>query len=341
LNLSEENTRGKNKMNIITLPKPPKLVKKEGNLGIFEIDDIYPGYGVTLANALRRVMLSSLQGAAVTSAKIRNVAHEFSTLPHVKEDMVEIILNLKQLRFKLFSDEPVKINVSAKGEGKVTAADIKTSSQVEVINKNALIATLTNKNAELNIELVVEKGLGYLTVEQQIKGKKETGVIAIDAIFSPVRKVGYEVENARVGQRTDYNKIIFEIETDGSIDPKDALSQSAEILIKQFEAIKLLSAKEISKEETVSDIIIGEKQKKKIKEVAKDQLNGESVLLKSINDMNFSARTLSALKENKFKTAGNISKKSESDLLEMPKMGAVSVKEIKKELGKLGLVLKQ
>lgn len=328
-------------MNIITLPKPPKLIKKENNLGIFEIDDIYPGYGVTLANALRRVMLSSLQGAAVTSAKIRNVAHEFSTLPHVKEDMVEIILNLKQLRFKLFGDEPVKINISARGEGEVTAADIKASSQVEVINKNAPIATLTGKNAELDIELTVEKGLGYLTVEQQAKGKKEAGVIAIDAIFSPVRKVGYDVENARVGQRTDYNKITFEIETDGSIDPEDALSQSAEILIKQFEAIRLISGKIIDKEEVISDIINEEKEKKKIKGIVKESQKEESALLKSVEEMNFSVRTLGALKENKLKTAGSICKKSEEDLLEMSKMGAVAVKEIKKELGKLGLVLKQ
>ncbi|MDP3057092.1 MAG: DNA-directed RNA polymerase subunit alpha [bacterium] len=328
-------------MNIITLPKPPKLIKKEGNLGIFEIDDIYPGYGVTLANALRRVMLSSLQGAAVTSAKIRNVSHEFSTLPHVKEDIVEIILNLKQLRFKLFGDEPVKVTISAKGERSVVASDIKPNSQIEVINKNAPIATLTNKNAELNIELTVEKGLGYLTIEQQAKGKKETGVIAIDAIFSPVRKVGYEVENARVGQRTDYNKIIFEIETDGSIDPEDALSQSAEILIKQFEAIRLISGKIAKKEDVVSDAVVPEKEKKKVKEVAKEPQKDESVLLKSVESMNFSARTIAALKENKLKTAGAISKKSEASLLEMPKMGAVSVKEIKKELGKLGLVLKQ
>jgi len=327
-------------MNIITLPKPPKLIKKEGNLGIFEIDDIYPGYGVTLANALRRVMLSSLQGAAVTSAKIRNVAHEFSTLPHVKEDIVEIILNLKQLRFKLFGDEPVKVNISAKGEGKVTASDIKPNSQIEVINKNAPIATLTNKNAELDIELTVEKGLGYLTVEQQAKGKKETGVIAIDAIFSPVRKVGYEVENARVGQRTDYNKITFEIETDGSIEPEDALSRSAEILIKQFEAIRLISGKTVAKEEVIPDII-EEKENKKTKEAGKEAQKNEMVLVKSVEDMNFSARTLAALKENKLKTAGAISRKSEADLLEMPKMGAVAVKEIKKELGKLGLVLKQ
>ncbi len=328
-------------MNIITLPKPPKLVKKEGNLGIFEIDDIYPGYGVTLANALRRVMLSSLQGAAVTSAKIRNVAHEFSTLPHVKEDVVEIILNLKQLRFKLFGDEPVKINISAKGEGKVTAADIKPNSQIEVINVDFPIATLTNKNAELHIELIVEKGLGYLTVEQQSKVKKETGVIAIDAIFSPIRKVGYEVENARVGQRTDYNKIIFEIETDGSIEPEDALAQSSEILIKQFDAIRLISGRAIAKEDVISEIITEKKEKKKIKESAKESQKEGLFLVKSIEDMNFSARTLAALKENKLKTAGAICKKSEANLLEMAKMGVVSVKEIKKELGKLGLVLKQ
>jgi DNA-directed RNA polymerase subunit alpha len=285
-------------------------------------------------------MLSSLPGAAVTSVKIRNVSHEFSTLPQVKEDIVEIILNIKQLRFKLFSDEPVKINIAAKGEGKVTAADIKPNSQIEVINKKALIATLTNKNAELNIEMTVEKGLGYSPTEQLSKNKKEIGVINIDAVFSPVRKVGYEVENARVGQRTDYNKIIFEIETDGSIEPEAALSQSAEILIRQFEAIKLVNKRGEGAEKVVSDVLKEEGGRGKDISEGKAQAE-ESVLLTPIEEMNFSTRTITALKENKLKFAGVISKKTEAELLDMPKMGAVAVKEIKKELGKLGLVLKQ
>ncbi len=330
-------------MNIITLPKSPKLVKKEGNLGIFEIDDIYPGYGVTLASALRRILLSSLPGAAATSAKIKNVSHEFSTLPHVKEDIVEIILNLKQIRFKLYGEEPVKVSIAAKGERKVTAADIKASSQVEVINKKAPIATLTNKNAELDIELTVEKGLGYLATEHQLKTKKEIAVIAIDAIFSPIRKIGYEVENARVGQRTDYNKLTFEIETDGSIEPEDALSQAADILIKQFGAIKLISRNNAADDEVApaSPAEAGKNIIIEKSESENDAQSAESILLKSIEDMNFSTRTMTTLKENKLKFAGAICKKTEKELLELPKMGAVAVKEIKKELGKLGLVLKQ
>jgi len=170
-------------MNNITLPKAPNLIKSEGNLGVFEINDIYPGYGITLANALRRVILSSLPGAAVTAVKIKNVAHEFSTISNVKEDVVEIILNLKQIRFKFYGDEPVKLNLSVKGEKKVIAADIEAKGQVEVINPEAHIATLTSKNAELEMEITVEKGMEYITPEAQGKEKKEIGVIAIDAVF--------------------------------------------------------------------------------------------------------------------------------------------------------------
>ncbi len=327
-------------MNNITLPKAPSLIKTEGNLGVFEINDIYPGYGVTLANALRRVILSSLTGAAITAVKIKNVAHEFSTLSGIKEDAVEIILNLKQVRFKFYGTEPVKLSLNAKGEKKVTAGDIEAKGQVKIMNPEAHIATMTGKNTELEMEITVEKGMEYLTPESQGKEKKEIGVIFIDAVFSPIRKVGYSVENVRVGQRTDYNKIIFEIETDGSITPEEALDSAVSILIEQFSAIKIsdnsleskkIEAVKISKNGATSDKM-GEKD-----EVA----DADSVLLKSVDDFKFSGRTLAALKENKLKTVGAIMKKSEAVLSEMPKMGKVAVKEIKKELGKLGLVLKQ
>lgn len=328
-----------NKMNNITLPKAPQLVKSKGNLGVFEINDIYPGYGVTLANSLRRVILSSLPGAAITAVKIKNVAHEFSTLANVKEDVVEIILNLKQIRFKFYGTEPVKLSLTVKGEKKAVAGDIRCKGQVEVINPDAHIATLTEKKAELEMELTVEKGMEYITTEAQSKEKKEIGVIAIDAVFSPVRKVGYSVENVRVGQRTDYNKIIFEIETDGSITPSEALDSAVGILVDQFNAIKISKGflEAIKNEVLETDI---KKVSVKISASAESAF-GESALLKSIDDLKFSGRALAALKENKLKTVGAIMKKSENSLLEMPKMGKVAVKEIKKELGKLGLVLKQ
>lgn len=326
-------------MNNITLPKAPNLIKSEGNLGVFEINDIYPGYGVTLANALRRVILSSLPGAAITAVKIKNVAHEFSTLANVKEDMVEIILNLKQIRFKFYGTEPVKLNLNIKGERKAVARDIQCKGQAEVINLDAHIATLTGKNADLEMELTVEKGMEYITTEAQNKEKKEIGVIAVDAVFSPVRKVGYSVENVRVGQRTDYNKIIFEIETDGSITPEEALDSAVGILVDQFNAIKI--SKGFS--ETIKDEILKTDIKKASVKISAsaETVSAESILSKSIDDFKFSGRTLAALKENKLKTVGAIMKKNENSLSEMPKMGKVAIKEIKKELGKLGLVLKQ
>ncbi len=218
----------------ILLPKPPKIIKKGESQAIFEIENCYPGYGMTLGNALRRVLLSSLRGAAVTSVKIQGVDHEFSTIPYVLEDVIQIILNLKQVRFKLHSEGPVILSLKAKGEKKVKASDIKISSDVEVINTNAHIATLTNKKAEIEIEIEVNRGLGYAPVEQRRKEKLAIGSIAVDAIFSPLKKVNYEIENMRVGDRTDFNRLRLDIETDGSISPEEAFTKAAQILVDHF-----------------------------------------------------------------------------------------------------------
>lgn len=326
-------------MKNISFPKPIKLIDKKENSAVIEINDCYPGYGVTLANALRRVMLSGLPGAAITSVKIKNAPHEFSTIEGVKEDIVEIILNLKQLRFKLYGDEPVKAKLSAKGEKEAIAGDIETKGRAEIINKDAHIATLTRKNAELDMELTIEKGLGYAPVEQRDRNKKEIGVIAIDAIFSPIRKVGYEIENVRVGQRTDYNKIIFEIETDGSIESEEALKQAAQILIEQFAAVKS------SEKEIAAPPIPGEAGEKPAAPEAKEKkaaaIPFESFLDKPIDELKFSNRVRAILEENKLKTVGAIVKKTENELLSLPKMGKTSLKEVRKELGKLGMTLKQ
>ena len=220
----------------IPLPQKARAVKKEENRVIFEIDGCYPGYGMTLGNAFRRVLLSSLPGAAIISVKIKGVSHEFSTIPYVLEDVIHIILNLKQIRFKVNSPEslPLKIELKASGEKEVKAKDIKLSSEIEIINKDAHIATLTDKKAKLEMEIEIQSGLGYVPVEQGKKEKLEIGAIAIDAIFSPIKKINYEIENMRVGDRTDFNRLMIDIETDGSVTPEYAFTKAADILVDHF-----------------------------------------------------------------------------------------------------------
>ncbi len=221
----------------IPLPQKPKIIKKQANRAVFEIDGCYPGYGMTLGNVFRRILLSSLSGAAVTAVKIKGVSHEFSTIPYVLEDVIRIILNLKQIRFKIVSQEtlPIKIGLKISGQKEVKAKDIKVTSEVEIINKDASIATLTDKKAKLEMEIEIDKGLGYVPVEQRKKEKLEIGTIVLDAIFSPVKKVNYEVENMRVGERTDFNRLKLDIETDGAITPEDAFAKAADILVEHFE----------------------------------------------------------------------------------------------------------
>lgn len=243
----------------IPTPIPPKMIKNEANRTIFKIEGLYPGYGLTLGNALRRVLLSSLPGAAVTLVKIKGVDHEFSTVSYVIEDVVEIILNLKQLRFKLFSEEPQILRLKVSGAKEVKAKDIQVPSQVELVNPDAHIATLTDKKAELEMEIQIERGLGYAPVEQRKKEKTglEIGAIAVDAIYTPIRKINYEVENMRVGEKTDYNRLIIDIETDGTITPQEAIEKASRILVEQFQVI---SGNESEQTETA---------KEKVKEVKK------------------------------------------------------------------------
>lgn len=235
------------------IPIPTKLEYTSGqdqNTGIISIEPCYPGYGLTLTNALRRILLSSLSGAAITSFKIKNILHEFSSIDHVKEDVVEIALNLKQIRLKMFSDEPQRMSLSVKGEKKVSAKDIIAPSNVEIVNPRQHIATLTDKNAELEIEFIVQTGRGYLPTENR-EEELEVGMIAIDALFSPVLKVSYKIENIRVGQMTNWDKIIFEIETDGTIQPKEALHKASQYLIEHFQFIHLMTSE---KQEGIAEI---------------------------------------------------------------------------------------
>jgi len=234
-------------MEEILLPSKIDLTPgKDEHTATLVVEPCYYGYGTTLGNALRRVMLSSLPGAAVTAVKIDGASHEFSALDNVKEDVLEIILNLKELRMKVHSNEPVRLSLNVKGEKKVTAADIDGNSDVDIANPELVIATLTDKKAELNMEIIVEKGRGYVPVEEREEEKPELGTIAVDAVFSPVREVGYRVENARVGDVTNYDKLVMDIETDGTITPKEAVDQSVKILLDYF---SLLGDQEASAEE--------------------------------------------------------------------------------------------
>ncbi len=232
---------------MIQLPEDVKVLTREGNKATFEIAPLLPGYGATIANPLRRVLYASLEGAAVTSVKIKGVDHEFSSMSGVLEDVIEVILNIKKCRFKLHTDGPVTVTLDVKGENIVTAADIKLTADVEVINEDQHIATITDKKTELSIELTIEKGIGYVPVEQKQKEKLPIGVIAIDAIFSPIRLVNFKVEDMRVGQRIDFNKVTMEIETDGSISPEQAFKNASEILVNHFNVLSQVEAKEPEK----------------------------------------------------------------------------------------------
>ncbi len=223
---------------MIPLPLEPKVIDKKGNLALIEIEALYPGYGVTVGNALRRVMLSSLEGAAVTQVKVKGVPHEFSTIPGVMEDVITLMLNVKQLRFKMTGDEPQMCVLKAKGEKEATGKDLEVPSQLELVNPETHIAELTSKTAKLEMEIRVERGTGYAPKDTASKTKLEIGVITMDAMFTPVKKVGFKVQNMRVGDRTDFDKVIFEIETDGTITPETAFGRASEILVSHFEMLK-------------------------------------------------------------------------------------------------------
>jgi len=233
-----------------------KTVSEDANRGVFEIEGLFAGYGLTVGNALRRTLLSSLPGAAVTEIKIKNVSHEFSTLPGIKEDIIAVSLNFKKLRFRLHTDEPQVLALRVKGEKIVTAALIKTNTEVEIVNPEEIVAHLTTKDAELDVEIKVERGLGYSPVEsRKTEGRLPIGMIAIDAIFTPVIKTNYTIENMRVGDRTDYNRLRLEIETDGTVSPSAALHKAANILKDHFEKVSTISVQtfEESKKEIVSE----------------------------------------------------------------------------------------
>jgi DNA-directed RNA polymerase subunit alpha len=311
----------------ILLPSKPKIISEEGFSGVYEIDGLYPGYGHTLGNSLRRIILSSIPGVAITSIKIDGVDHEFSTMKGVKEDVINIILNLKKVRFKIVNEEVQTVELNIKGIKDVTAGDITVPGQVEVLNPEQHIASITDKSVDLKIELKIQKGLGFIPKEIIQKDRVEIGTIALDAIFTPIRRVNYEVENMRVGDRTDFNKLKISIETDGSISANEALENSIFIMIEQLKAI-------VGFEEKV------EEKKEEIEEKAEEKETDSEFLKTRIESLKLSVRTVNALSNANIRTIGGLARKREEDLLDIEGLGSKGIQEIKKLLSEYGITLK-
>lgn len=319
----------------ILLPTKPKVVNEHEFTGVFEIDGLYPGYGHTLGNSLRRILLSSLPGAAITSVKIDGVSHEFSTLQGVKEDVIMILLNLKKVRIKMTGDEAQEITLSIKGPRIITAKDIKCPGQIEILNPEQYIAEITGSGASFHMTMTVEKGLGYATREELQKEKVSVGSIVLDAIFTPIRRVNYEVEDMRVGDRTDHNRLRIIIETDGSISPRNALERAIEIMIKQLQAITGFKEYVPEEEEEI------EEKESEMKEKAKKEEIDPELLKTRIETMGLSTRTSNALSAGNIRTLGGLVWKKEEDLLDVDGLGEKGIQEIKKALHDMGLSLRQ
>ena len=291
--------------------------------GKFIADPLERGYGVTLGNALRRVLLSSIEGVAVISIKVENASHEFSTIAGVKEDLQEIILNIKNLVLRAYSKTPKNIYIKAEGEGKVTAADVITNETVEVVNPDLYIATLTDKDAKLEIEMEVGKGRGFVPADMNKREDMPLGVIAVDSIFTPVKRVNFEVENTRVGKRTDYDKLLLEISTNGSIEPKEALIYASKVLSKHLELF----------------FTLGEIPEEEIEELTPEELSLYEKLKIPISELELSVRSANCLREADIKILAELVQRSEAEMLSYRNFGKKSLTEIGALLKTMGLSL--
>lgn len=309
----------------IALPSKPRIVSEEGKTGVYEIDGLYPGYGHTLGNSLRRIILSSISGAAIVSVKIDGVSHEFSTLSGVKEDVISIILNLKKVRLKILDNQPHTLTLSVKGIAEVTAKDIQAPGQVEILNPEARIAEITDKNAKLEMEITVDNGLGYVPKEITQKERVDIGTIALDAVFTPIRRVNYEVENMRVGDRTDFNRLRIMIETDGTLTPRQALESSINVMIQQLKSV------------------VGFKEDEPVSAQEEEEMGEETredVMKTRVESLELSTRTANALTTAGIRTVGGLVRKSSEDLLSVEGIGEKAVDELRQALAKYGVTLK-
>ncbi|HUD06878.1 MAG TPA: DNA-directed RNA polymerase subunit alpha [Candidatus Saccharimonadales bacterium] len=312
--------------NMIHTPSIVKVDDHSDFSASFTVEPLHTGYGMTLGNSIRRVLLSSIAGAAVTSFRIDGASHEFTTVPGVKEDIVDIMLNLKDLRFKVFGEGPQTVQISKKGKGKVTGKDIKASSEVEVVNPSHVIATIDDEKASFVMDLIVEVGRGYQAIEEGSLYKPSTDMIAIDAIFTPVKRVRYKVENTRVGQITDLDRLIITIETDGSLTPRDAFEEASAILINQYSAL----AGQTRVEQTPLTQGDGDAE-------SSAETDESSTLMTPIEDLNLSARTTNALVNNDIHTLRDLFSLSDSELRELKGFGNKALDEVKEKLAELEL----
>lgn len=294
----------------------------------FVIEPLHSGYGMTLGNSIRRVLLSSIAGAAVTSFKIEGVTHEFTTVPGVKEDVVDVMLALKKIRFRVYGDEPQTVRIVKQGKGQITAKDIQVNADVEVVNPEQVIATLDDDKAKFVMDLVVETGRGYRTIEEGT-AKKASDYIALDAIFSPVLRVRYKVENTRVGQMTDLDKLLITVDTDGTITPRDAFEEAAAILVNQYTALAGKTSVE-SGEQLLGNTQVGG-------HVGHDNGDESSALNTPIEDLNLSARTTNALINNDIHTIKDLFSLSDAELRDLKGFGSKALDEVKEKLAEMEL----
>jgi len=309
----------------IEKPRIESLEKDEaGTYGKFVIEPLERGYGTTLGNSLRRVLLSSLPGAAVTSIKIEGVLHEFSTIPGIREDTTDIILNLKGLAIKMYGEEPQVLRIEAQGEKELKASDIIAGAEIEILNPDLYIATL-EPDGRLFMEMNVEKGRGYVPAEKNKKGDQAIGIIPVDSIFSPVYKVNYAVENTRVGQVTDYDRLILEVWTNGTVKPEEAVSLSAKILIDHLKLFVGLTEK-INDEEAVVEEETDEKGR---------------LLELPIEELELSVRSYNCLKRAGINTVEDLVQRTEDDMIKVRNLGKKSLEEVDQKLNELGLSLRK
>ncbi len=299
---------------------------EDNRYGKFIWEPLERGYGITLGNSLRRVLLSSLPGAAVTSVKIEGVLHEFSTIPGVREDVTDIILNLKELCLKTYNDETKILRIEARGEGEVTAKDIIADPDVEILNPELHLATLDD-DAVLNMEITVERGRGYVPADKNKKQDHVIGVIPVDSIFSPIVRVNYSVTDTRVGNVTDYDKLTLEVWTDGSIKPEEAVSKAAGIMVAHLKLFQNMAGTSVEEEG----------QDGTFAETPED--NGATTMEMTIEDLDLSVRSFNCLKRAGIDTVAELVQKSEEDMMKVRNLGRKSLEEVKKKLIELGLAL--
>lgn len=302
---------------VIHNPTLAQVENHSATSATFVVEPLHTGYGMTLGNSLRRVLLSSIAGAAIVAFRIEGASHEFTTVPGIKEDVVDIMLNLKNVRVSAHNDEPVELRLEKKGAGVVTAADIKAVNDIEIVNPDAVICTIDDPKASVVIDMVVETGRGYRTIEDSSAKRIHSDMIALDAIFSPVVRVRYKVESTRVGQMTDLDKLLLTVDTDGSISPSDAFEEAAAILINQYTALA------------------GSTRVEAAPSVGATRDEGDAELMTPIEDLNLSARTTNALINNDIRTINDLVTLSETDLRELKGFGSKALDEVKDKLAEM------